>query len=438
MSAELSICLITRDAEKGIERALRSVASLRAEVIVADTGSRDGTVPAAQALGATVCVIPWQDDFGAAQNRALERATGEWIFWLNPDEEFVPQGHEQLPALLPRPEALAYVVRVREVLKPDQVERGAETWYPRLFRRHPDLRFVGRLHPHFAPPLEELARRENKQILRTDLLVRRHAYLSVLTEEKLRWATRLLELELQDRPGQLHYLIEYGRNLLRLNDPRGHAVLAEASEMVAAAREGPLAPTPTVGSLLEYLLTVSPEQSRSQLSAQQAGELARRWFPDSPPLLWHLAQRAFQAEEFQDAAGLLERLIHLGRTGSYDHSAAFDPAILAEPTLLNLGICYLRLADPDRAEWCFAQVAASPTHQAQARQGPDTSPTPTCRNWEKTEKNARGGPVSPLSYKEGSVCTGPVLYAVQTGAESPCLARDLQGRLVVLDADQSE
>jgi len=255
------------------------------------------------------------------------------------------------------------------VMHADQPERVVETWYPRLFRRHPEVRFAGRLHPHFAPPLEELARRENKQIGRTDLVVRHHAYLSVLTPAKLRWATRLLERELQDRPGQLHYLIEYGRNLLRLNDPRGHAVLAEASDLVAAAREGPLAPTPTVGSLLEYLLTVSPEQSRSQLSAQQAGELARRWFPDSPPLLWHLAQRAFQAEEFQDAAGLLERLIHLGRTGSYDHSAAFDPAILAEPTLLNLGICYLRLADPDRAEWCFAQVAASPTHQAQARQG---------------------------------------------------------------------
>ena len=36
-----------------------------------------------------------------------------------------------------------------------------------------------------------------------EVLVRRHAYLSVLTEEKLRWAAGLLERELQDRPGQL-------------------------------------------------------------------------------------------------------------------------------------------------------------------------------------------------------------------------------------------
>jgi tetratricopeptide (TPR) repeat protein len=365
----LSICLLTRDAEKNLERALRSLAPLQAEVIVADTGSRDGTVRAAQALGATVCVVPWDDDFAAAQNLALDRATGDWVLWINPDEELLPQGLEQLPALLARPEALAYVVRVQQLNKADQPDRGMETWYPRLFRRRPDLRYVGRVHPHFSPPLEELARRENLQIYPSGLVLRHHAYLSVLTTAKLRWATRLLKLELQDRPGQLHYLVEYGRNLLRLNDPKGHEVLAEAAEQLLAAAEAPAAPAPTAASLLEYLLTVSPEQSRSRLPPEKAAELARRWFPSSPPLLWALAQRAFQAEQFQEAAALLERLVHLGRTGTYDHSTPFDPAIMAEPALLNLGTCYLRLGDPDRAEPCFAQLLSSPEHQAKARQG---------------------------------------------------------------------
>jgi hypothetical protein len=37
-------------------------------------------------------------------------------------------------------------------------------------------------------------------------VIRRHVYRSVLDESKLRWAVRLLERELQDRPGRLHYL----------------------------------------------------------------------------------------------------------------------------------------------------------------------------------------------------------------------------------------
>src|SRR5262245_1222442 len=233
----LTVCLVTRNAERNLGRALRSVAPLEAEIIVADTGSTDGTVQVAQSLGASVHGVAWQDDFAAAQNQALDRASGEWILWLNPDEELLSPGLEQLPALLARPEALAYAVCVQEVMDPNHPDAAPLTASPRLVRRHPGTRFVGRLHPHYVTPLEELARRENKQIFRSALTVRRHTYLNVLTADKLRWATRLLELELRDRPGQLHYLIEYGRNLLRLNDPRGHAILAEAADRVAAAAD---------------------------------------------------------------------------------------------------------------------------------------------------------------------------------------------------------
>jgi hypothetical protein len=365
----LSVCLLTRDAEQHLERVLGSVAGLQAEVIVADTGSTDNMVQAARALGARVVQVEWHDDFGAAQNIALDHATGDWILWLNPDEELLPQGVEQLPRMLARPEALAYAVRVLEITQQGAPEPAIEFVYPRLFRRQPALRFLGRLHPHFAVPLEELARRQQQQIYPCELRVRRHAYLSQLTPQKLRWAARLLELELQDRPGQLHYLIEYGRHLLWLNDPRGHDILAEAAEQVLGMSDAPAAPTPTVGRLLEYLLTVSPQQSRSRLLPADARQLAQRWFPRSPPLLWCLAQRSFQAGDFRDAAQLLEALVQLGRTGTYDRSAGFDPSIMAEPALVNLGSCYVRLGELDRAEWYFGQVRAGTMQHGQAQQG---------------------------------------------------------------------
>jgi hypothetical protein len=367
----LSICLLTRDAEPRIGAALRSVADLGAEVIVADTGSTDGTVAAARAAGSRVLTVAWHDDFAAAQNEALSQATGDWVLCLNPDEELSPYPREQLVALLARPEVLAYGVRVQEVVKPDPPNLGTVSWQLRLYRRHPEVRYIGRLHPHFVVPLEELARRENQRVEMADLVVKRHGYLSVLTEATLRWATRLLELELSDRPGQLHYLIEYGRNLLRLNDARGHAVLAEASGQVLAAGEAPAPPTPTVASLLEYLLTVAPEQCQSSITPEQARALALRWFPVSPPLLWALAQASFQANDFRDAATHLERSLYLGRTGTYDRSAAFDPGVMGERALLNLGHCYARLGDLGRAEACYSQLLASPNLQAQARQGFD-------------------------------------------------------------------
>src|SRR5262249_36628977 len=97
-------------------------------------------------------------------------------------------------------------------------------------------------------------------------------------------------------------------------------------------------------------------------------ELALRWFANSAPLMWVLAQRAFQARDFHEAARSLERLVGLGRAGAYDRSAAFDPGILGEAAPLNLGTCYVRLGDLRRAERCFVEVLNSPTHQAQAQQ----------------------------------------------------------------------
>src|SRR5262249_2105285 len=103
----------------------------------------------------------------------------------------------------------------------------------------------------------------------------------------------------------------------------------------------------------------------------QAAELARRWFPNCPPLLWALAQRAFEGAAYRDAAELLEHLIHLGRSGTYDRSAAFDPSLMGDLALFNLGNCYLRLGDEDRAEACFTALLTSATHQTQARRGCD-------------------------------------------------------------------
>lgn len=366
--ASLSICLITRNAQPIIETFLRSVAGTGADVVVGDTGSTDATVEIARAAGADVIQVAWQDDFAAAQNQTLAEARGDWVLWLNPDEELMPVTKNGLAILLGDARSLAYAIRVRHLSSADDAH-GAETWELRLFRRHPAIRYVNRLHAHMEPPLEVLAEREKMTITRCDLLVRRHAYTSVLTPEKLRWANRLLEMELADRPGQLHYLIEYGRNLLLLNDSKGHLVLADAAAIMAAVGHAPAAPISTVGSLLEYLLTVAPEQSRSHVPIALLRDLAVRWFPNTPPVIWALAKRAYQVEDFRDAASHLEKLIRCGRTDDFDRTMPFDQTIMGEPAMLNLARCYLRLGELDCAEECFTQLLTSSKYRHEAEAG---------------------------------------------------------------------
>src|SRR5262245_47538818 len=200
----LTVCLLTRNDEARLGRVLSSVAGIADEVLVADTGSSDGTVSLAQAQGARVVPLTWDDDFGKARCQTLAQARGDWVLWLNPDEELERAGMPTLRACLEQTDVLAFSLRVWDYPRP---QAFTESIQPRLFRTGRGIGWRGRLHAAFDPPLETLAAEHGLRLAGTDVTIHHYAYLSQLTEDKLRWSLRLLDKELDDRPGQLEYLI---------------------------------------------------------------------------------------------------------------------------------------------------------------------------------------------------------------------------------------
>lgn len=84
----LSAVLIVKDEEEVLERCLSSVAWAD-EIVVYDTGSTDRTVEIARRFTETVVEGYWDEDFGAARNRALAHATSDWIMVVDADEVMV-------------------------------------------------------------------------------------------------------------------------------------------------------------------------------------------------------------------------------------------------------------------------------------------------------------------------------------------------------------
>ena len=68
----LSQCMIVKNEEKNIERALSWGKDIMYEQIVVDTGSTDRTVDIAKQMGAKVYHFEWIDDFAAAKNYAID------------------------------------------------------------------------------------------------------------------------------------------------------------------------------------------------------------------------------------------------------------------------------------------------------------------------------------------------------------------------------
>jgi glycosyltransferase involved in cell wall biosynthesis len=98
--ARVSLTMIVRDEQNNLPRSLESVRGVFDEIVVVDTGSKDRTVEIARSFGARVFDFVWVDDFAAARNAALARATGDYAFWLDADDLIEPPEREKLVGLL--------------------------------------------------------------------------------------------------------------------------------------------------------------------------------------------------------------------------------------------------------------------------------------------------------------------------------------------------
>ena len=96
----ISQCMIVKNEEKNIERALSWGKEIMWEQIVVDTGSTDQTVEIAEQMGAKIYHFDWIDDFAAAKNFAIKQASGDWIVFLDADEYMLPEDTKKLPSVI--------------------------------------------------------------------------------------------------------------------------------------------------------------------------------------------------------------------------------------------------------------------------------------------------------------------------------------------------
>ncbi len=82
----ISVCIIGKDEEQHIEKCLSPLAPFPFELVYVDTGSTDRTKELAAKHGANIYDFAWIDDFSAARNFALEKASHEYVLFLDCDE----------------------------------------------------------------------------------------------------------------------------------------------------------------------------------------------------------------------------------------------------------------------------------------------------------------------------------------------------------------
>jgi len=135
MSHPLTVTIITCNEEARLAECLDSV-SFADEVLVVDSGSRDGTVALAESRGARVLRQDWLG-YGAQKRFAVERARHDWVLCIDADERVSPELRRSIQAVLEAPKRQAYEMpRLNHFLgRPLRHGEGYPDYSLRLFHR---------------------------------------------------------------------------------------------------------------------------------------------------------------------------------------------------------------------------------------------------------------------------------------------------------------
>lgn len=197
----LSVCMIVKNEADNIIHALNSVNNIADEIIVIDTGSSDNTVEVASKFPKVkIGHFPWIDDFSAARNVSINKATSEWIMWLDADD--VVDNPE---------EVLNTIAHAENKIYNYTIQSGYEEWKTvRLFKNNHNIHFSGRIHEclDFKHPLGD-----------SKVHITHHIH-KVHSEDRCERNLRILRKEEQS-PRTLFYLGQTLRSLAQYDEAVG-------------------------------------------------------------------------------------------------------------------------------------------------------------------------------------------------------------------------
>ncbi len=205
----LSIGMIVKNEIRCIEKCLQALQPLRdavpCQLVIADTGSTDGTREVAERYADVCFDFPWTGDFSQARNAVMDRCTGKWYLTVDADEYLVPDLRELkefLWAKRPKNLLMAFVIQ-RNYRDVDMEGRYSDFPAPRMLWMDSGLRYQGSIHESWVLPADADTKILGKTILDHD------GYAFQNPEQAKQKAERnmkLLRAELEKDPGNLRRL----------------------------------------------------------------------------------------------------------------------------------------------------------------------------------------------------------------------------------------
>lgn len=211
----ISVCIIAKNEEQNIAKCLQPLRQYDWEIVVVDTGSTDRTKDIAAAYADQVLDYVWRDDFSAARNYSIEKASHDRILVIDCDEYLTKL---DIDAILRLSEEKPYAVGLLSRQNHYQMN-GADSVYTDLVERFFSRRYYhyeGIIHEQVRPVCAESAA---ASAYRIPLTVEHSGYNGsedALREKAMRNIT-LLQKDLERNPDSPYTYFQIGQayNMIR-------------------------------------------------------------------------------------------------------------------------------------------------------------------------------------------------------------------------------
>ncbi len=182
--------MIVKDEEIVLKEFLNSVKDYVDEIVIVDTGSKDNTKSIALEFTLKIFDFEWSDDFSAARNFSISKATGEWILILDADEVISKDDLLKIKTIIEDDNYLGYRF-IQETYHGDELvsTRGI----CRLFQNNKGIKFVYPIHETVRNSILEL----NEKIGKTGIVIRNNAQYS---KEKKDYYVSLINKKIKQFP----------------------------------------------------------------------------------------------------------------------------------------------------------------------------------------------------------------------------------------------
>ncbi|MBF0417906.1 MAG: glycosyltransferase family 2 protein, partial [Magnetococcales bacterium] len=206
----LSVILMGRDEARFLPLSLPPLRRVADEIIFVDTGSSDRTLEIAREFGCRIFHLPWNQDFSAPKNLALDQARFRFILNVDCDEVLTddPDFRTRILNQCHTSHAPAWIIRIDNLMADGQVHPSQAL---RLFRNDPRIRFCNPIHEGIADSVyRNWPHRPPEPI---NLVLHHHGYSAGLNKEKIRRNVQILRKWVTEDPGTVYGRYKLGMNL---------------------------------------------------------------------------------------------------------------------------------------------------------------------------------------------------------------------------------